>query len=59
VRSCAVRPGACSSSPVDKAAETITPRSIPTVCPLPGAGTGSGRAAKATCQRPARSQVTR
>jgi hypothetical protein len=27
--------------------------------PLPGAGTGAGITAKATCQRPARSRVTR
>jgi hypothetical protein len=59
VRSGAVRPGACSSSPVDRAAETATPRSMPTTSPLPGAGTGAGMAAKATCQRPARSIVTR
>ena len=39
--------------------ETATPRSIPTASPMPGAGTGSGTAAKATCQRPARSWVTR
>jgi hypothetical protein len=41
------------------AAETATPRSIPTTWPLPGAGTGAGITAKATCQRPARSIVTR
>ena len=35
------------------------PRSTPTAWPLPGAGTGSGTAAKATCHRPARSIVTR
>ena len=35
------------------------PRSMPTTWPLPGAGTGPGMAAKATCQRPARSIVTR
>ena len=52
VRSRAVRPGQRSSSPVDSAAETATPRSMPTTWPLPGAGTGSGIAAKATCQRP-------
>ena len=38
---------------------TATPRSMPTASPLPGAGTGAGIAAKATCQRPARSIVTR
>ena len=54
----AVRPGRCSSSPVDKAAETATPRSMPATRPLSGAGTGAGMAAKATCQRPARSLVT-
>ena len=51
-RSRAVRAGACSSSPVDRAAETATPRSMPTVWPLPGAGTGAGITANATCQRP-------
>jgi hypothetical protein len=55
----AVRPGACSIWPVDRAAETATPRSMPTVCPLTGAGTGAGITAKATCQRPARSRVIR
>ena len=39
---------------MDSAALTATPRSIPTAWPVPGAGTGSGTAAKATCQRPAR-----
>ena len=58
-RSGPVRPGAYSRSPVDRAVLTTMPRSIPTTCPLPGAGTGAGIAAKATCQRPARSQVTR
>ena len=58
-RSRAVRPGQYSNSPVDRAAETATPRSMPTAWPLPGAGTGAGTAAKATCQRPARSIVTR
>jgi hypothetical protein len=51
--------GACSRSPVERAADTATPRSIPTTWPFPGAATGAGTAAKATCQRPARSQVTR
>jgi hypothetical protein len=55
----AVRPWECSSSPFDRAADTTTPRSMPTACPLPGAGIGSGMAAKATCQRLARSMVTR
>ena len=59
LRSRPVRAGACSRSPVDSAAETATPRSIPTTWPLPGAGTGSGITANATCQRPARSIVTR
>ena len=54
-----VRAGQCSISPVDRAAETATPRSMPTTWPFPGAGTGSGMTAKATCQRPARSSVTR
>ncbi len=54
-----VRPGACRSSPVDRAADTVTPRSMPTTWPLPGAGIGSGITAKAMCQRPARSIVTR
>jgi len=44
---------------VDKAADTLTPRSIPTTRPLPGAGIGSGIVANTTCQRPARSRVTR
>jgi hypothetical protein len=50
VRSRAVRTGACSISPVDRATETATPRSMPTVWLLPGAGTGSGITAKAICQ---------
>ena len=54
-----LRPGACSSSPVDKAADTATPRSIPTTLPSPGPAIGSGTWANAMCQRPARSQVTR
>ncbi|AFV14830.1 hypothetical protein OEM_p100500 (plasmid) [Mycobacterium intracellulare subsp. yongonense 05-1390] len=54
-----LNPGACSSSPVDKAAETVTPRSIPTTEPLPGPRTGSGMWANATCQRPALSRVIR
>src|SRR5690242_14717008 len=51
--------GACSRSPVERAADTATPRSIPTTWPFLGAATGAGTAAKATCQRPARSRVTR
>ena len=51
-RSAPLSPGTRSSSPVDRAADTATPRSMPTVWPLPGAGTGSGTAANATCQRP-------
>ena len=35
-RSRAVRPGACSNSPVDRAALTATPRSIPTTCAVAG-----------------------
>jgi hypothetical protein len=58
-RSRAVRLGACSSSPVDSAADTVTPRSMPTTWPLPGAGMGAGTTAKATCHRPARSRVIR
>ena len=54
-RSGTVRPGTRSSSPVDRAADTATPRSTPTTSPLPGAWIGSGMAAKAMCQRPARS----
>ena len=46
-----VRPGTRSSWPVDSAARIATPRSMPMVSPLPGAGTGSGTEAKATCQR--------
>ena len=53
------RPGQCSSSPVDNAADTVTPRSMPTTSPVPGPGMGVGIAANATCQRPARSHVTR
>ena len=52
-------PGTRSSSPVDMAAGTATPRSIPTTRPLPGAGIASGMEAKATCHLPARSRVTR
>ncbi len=54
-----VRPGACSSSPVDSAADTTTPRSIPTTLQSPGPGIGSGTCANATCHRAARSRVTR
>ena len=54
-----VKMGACSSSPVDSAAETATPRSMPTTLPSCGPGIGSGMWANATCQRPARSRVTR
>ena len=54
-----VRPGQCSISPVDRAALTLTPRSIPTSAPVPGPGTGPGMTANATCQRPERSRVTR
>ncbi len=54
-----VRPGACSSSPVDSAADTTTPRSTPTTLPSPGPVIGSGTCANATCQRAARSRVTR
>ena len=54
-----LKPGACSSSPVDNAADTTTPRSIPTTLPSPGPAIGSGTWANAICQRPARSQVTR
>ena len=54
-----VRLGACSSSPVDSAADTTTPRSIPTTLRSPGPASESGMWANATCQRPARSRVTR
>ena len=54
-----VRPGACSSSPVDNAADTTTPRSIPTTLRSPGPAMGSGMWTNAICQRPARSRVTR
>ena len=57
--SLAERRGACNSSPVDKAAETATPLSTPTTSPLPGLGIVPGMAAKAICQRPARSRVIR
>jgi hypothetical protein len=53
------RPGAWRSSPVDSAADTVTPRSIPTTLPSSGPGIDSGMAAKAMCQRPDRSKVTR
>ena len=49
LRSGPVTTGACSSSPVDRAADTVTPRSTPTTWPLTGVGTRSGIAAKATC----------
>ena len=48
-----------SISPVERAALTVTPRSIPTTSPVPGPWTGSGMTANATCQRAARSRVTR
>ena len=51
--------GTHSISPVDSAALTLTPRSSPATSPVPGPGTGSGMAAKAICQRLARSRVTR
>ena len=53
------RPGTCSSSPVDNAADTATPRSTPTTDPSPGPTAGSGATANATCHRPARSRVIR
>ncbi len=59
VRSPGVRPGACSNSPVDNAADTDTPRSTPTTLPSRGPSIASGMCANATCQRPARSRVTR
>ncbi len=55
----ALRPGTRSSSPLDSATDTVTPRSTPTTLPSFGPGTGSGMAAKARCQRPDRSSVTR
>ena len=58
-RSRLARPGARSNSPVDRAADTATPRSMPTTSVVPGAAMASGTAANATCQRPARSRVTR
>ncbi len=54
-----LRPGTLSISPVDSAADTATPRSIPTTSPVPGPSTGSGITANATCHQPARSRVTR
>ena len=42
LRSGAVRPGWCSSSPSTPPRDTTTPRSMPTAWPLPGAGIGSG-----------------
>ena len=59
IRSPGVRLGVCSSSPVDRATDTATPRSMPTTLPSAGPGIGSGMCANATCQRPARSRVTR
>ena len=53
------RPGAYSSSPVDSAADTTTPRSMPTTLASPGPQIELGMCANATCQRPARSRVTR
>ncbi len=53
------RPGTRSRSPVDRATDTATPRSTPTTLPSFGPRTGSGMAAKAMCQRPDRSRVTR
>jgi len=50
--------GTVSVSPVDSAALTVMPRSMPTTFPAPGPAMGAGRAAKARCQRPARSRVT-
>jgi len=55
----AVKPGTCSSSPVDSAADTATPRSMPTTLQSLGPQIGSGRCANAICQRPARSRVIR
>lgn len=54
-----VRPGACNSSPVERAAETATPRSMPTTVPSAGPVICSGTCAKAICQRPERSRVIR
>ena len=53
------RLGACSNSPVDRAADTAIPRSMPTTAVVPGAGITLGIAANAICQRPTRSRVTR
>src|SRR6185437_871003 len=39
-RSRLARPGACSNSPVDRAADTATPRSMPTTSVVPGAVKG-------------------
>ena len=50
--------GTVSVSPVDSAALTVMPRSMPTTFPAPGPAMGAGTAAKARCQRPARSRVT-
>ena len=54
-----LRPGQCNSSPVDRAADTATPRSTPTTLPSAGPGIESGMCANATCQRPARSRAMR
>ena len=53
------RRGQVSSSPVDSAALTETPRSTPTTCLVPGPAMGSGTAANAMCQRPTLSNFTR
>ena len=60
-RACSVwrRVGQCSNLPVDRAALTATPRSIPTISPVPGAASGSGMVANPICQRRARSHFTR
>ena len=53
------RPGTRNISPLDRARDTATPRSIPTRLPSPGPGMGSGMAANAMCHRPERSVETR
>ena len=55
----ALRPGTRSISPHNRATDTATPRSTPTTLPSSGPGMGCGMAAKAMCQRPDRSRVTR
>ncbi|WP_242620872.1 hypothetical protein [Streptomyces sp. BK239] len=53
-RSLTVSCGQFSILPSARAAVTVTPRSMPITPPVPGAGTGSGTTANATCHCPLR-----